>query len=396
MFFSVFAFVNGFSQDTGGFIPKWSNGYKLESADKMFKMKFGGRIMWDNAFFIQDDSLDTHFGTLTSGSEFRRIRFFNSGTIYNNIAYKLQFDFAGGKVAVKDAFVTIKGIPGVGNIQMGHFKEPIRLESLTSSKYIPFMERSFNDDLLESRNSGIMLYNDLFDSRLSWQAGLFRGANSAGDDKNAGQGYAVTARVTGLPFIKEEKNQMLHLGAAFSMRNPNSDEYETESRPEAHLGHKYVSTGTIARVDKINMFNVEAALVMNALSFQGEYMMASMDTLGAGSALYSFNSYYVQAGYFLTGESRPYKSSLAGFSRVKPNKNFGNGEGGPGAWEIALRYSSVNLNSSDVAGGEQTAITAGLNWYLNPATRLMANYVLAQVAGEGDVSVFQFRVQLDF
>jgi phosphate-selective porin OprO and OprP len=54
--------------------------------------------------------------------------------------------------------------------------------------------------------------------------------------------------------------------------------------------------------------------------------------------------------------------------------------GGWGAWEIAGRYSVVDLNDqlgtpSGVAGGKQTIYTAGLNWYVNRNIRFMFNYL---------------------
>ena len=54
--------------------------------------------------------------------------------------------------------------------------------------------------------------------------------------------------------------------------------------------------------------------------------------------------------------------------------------GGWGAWEIAARYSVVDLNDrlgspDGVAGGKQAIITAGLNWYVNRNIRFMINYL---------------------
>ena len=63
------------------FSAKWDNGFKVESADKNFKLKFGGRIMVDHAFFSQNNDLESVFGELgtKNGTEFRRARFFHQG-----------------------------------------------------------------------------------------------------------------------------------------------------------------------------------------------------------------------------------------------------------------------------------------------------------------------------
>jgi phosphate-selective porin OprO/OprP len=120
----------------------------------------------------------------------------------------------------------------------------------------------------------------------------------------------------------------------------------------------------------------------------------------------SFSGFYAFASYFITGESRAYIPSEASFGRVKPKNNFGLKSGsGPGAWEVALRYSYVDLNDEDVQGGEENNVTAGLNWYLNPNVRIAFNYIFAHVedsnAGtrflkEGDTNIFQTRFQIAF
>jgi phosphate-selective porin OprO/OprP len=391
----IFGFFIGLSltiqaQEKPTWTSTWSNGYKVERSDKMFKMKFGGRIMMDWAFFAQDDDIEAAFGELKSGVEFRRLRFFNSGQIYERIKYKVQLDFSGGDISFKDVYMEVTEVPALGNLRIGHFKEPFRLEALTSSKYITLMERSQHIPFSPERNSGIMFHNSTDNGKISWQAGFFRNADSAGDDPEVNGGFNLTARLTGLLMKNDEKKQLLHLGLGFSHRNPDNDSYRVRARPEAHLSSRYVNTGTIDEVDNINLFNVEAAFVQGSFSAQAEYLSAAVSAVED----YSFGAYYGQLSYFLTGESRKLKSSYAGFDRVKPKKNFGS-EGG-GAWELALRYSSIDLNDADVEGGKLNDITLGLNWYLNPATRMMFNYIYADVKDLGKSSIVQTRFQVDF
>ncbi len=397
----VFSFTAGFSQETptNPFSFKWDNGFKLESQDKQFSLKFGGRIMVDHAYFSQNDELDSNFGPLISksGTEFRRARLFMSGTVYSNVEFKFQLDFASGDVAFKDVYIGITNIPAVGTIRIGHIKEPFRLDALTSSKYTTFMERSFLMDFSQERNNGILVFNDFFGKRLSAQAGAFRMASSNGNDILADDGYVLTGRITGLAIQNTEKRQLLHLGLGYSYRKPESKTYSVSSRPEAHLGPNYINTETIENAENINLANFEAALVSGPFSLQAEYLTATVNNnTDATFNKYNFESYYGQLSYFITGESKNYKSSYEGFDRVKPKKNFGGKDKGAGALEVALRYSNSDLNNNDVLGGQQADITLGLNWYLNPVTRIMINHVWANIEDKGTASILQGRLQIDF
>ncbi len=65
----------GFSQEStetkkeNPFSIKWDNGFKVESLDKNFKLKFGGRVMIDHAYFFQNTDMDENFGELEVPAE---------------------------------------------------------------------------------------------------------------------------------------------------------------------------------------------------------------------------------------------------------------------------------------------------------------------------------------
>ena len=375
--FSLLMLSIGNSQD---FTAKWGNGYKLSSSDGEHSLKFGGRIMSDYAIWNNGDET-------FSGTEFRRVRFFNSGKVYGNMKYKLQLDFAAGGVSFKDVYMEV-AMPYAGNVKVGHFKEPFRLEALTSSKYITFMERALPIAFSPERNVGVMLHESFMDDKLSIQAGLFREASS-GNDKMIDDVRNITTRITFLPINND--NNLLHLGAAFSSRSSSDDTYSVSSRAENHLGTKLLDMD-LDNVTGMNLMGAEMAFVMGSFSVQGEYVMNSVEAMED----YSFSGYYGQVSYFLTGEKRKYKNSLAGFDRVKPNKNMKEGEG-LGAFELAARYSSMDL--SEAHAGTLNDITVGLNWYLNPCTRLMFNYVMGTLDDHGvenTENTFQCRIQIDF
>jgi len=368
-----------FSQN---FNSSWNNGFKISSDDGALKLRFGGRIMFDYAFWNTTvNGEDESF----SGSEFRRVRLFNSGQVYKNVKYKVQFDFADEEVSFKDVFMEITKVPFIGNVKVGHFKEPFRLEALTSSKYNTFMERGLPIAFSPERNVGFMLHNSFMDNKLSIQAGIFQDGLS---DKEQNGNRNITSRISYLPI--NNNDQLLHLGIGFSHRKNSDKSYSVSTRPENNLGNKLISA-SIENVEQTNLIGTEMAWVMGPLSIQGECVMNTVDA----DETYNFTSYYGQISYFLTGEKRKYKNSLAGFDRVSPGKNLGNE--GIGALELAARYSSMDL--SEANGGILNDITLGLNWYLNPSTRIIFNYVMgiADINSEDvNENTLQMRMQIDF
>ena len=379
-------------EDDNSFPLTWNNGLQFESQNGQFKVKFGGRIQNDWAFFSQDDSLKSKFGNLNNGTEFRRIRLYNSGLLYGNVKYKLQLDFAGGGIAFKDVYIALTKLPVIGNVKMGHFKEPFRLEVQTSSNYIMFMERAPTTSFMPERSTGLMLHNHALKKRLTWAIGTFRNSDKFGNDKGR-DNYNATGRLTGIPVYDEDDHRILHLGMAYSYRNPSANSYLVKSKPETHIANDYINTDTIYNANNIHLFSEEFAFVLGPLSIQGEYLLSFVNT---PDKTYEFFAYYGMIGYFLTGEHRNYLTSTGSFGPIKVKNNFNSQAKGWGALEIALRYSSVNLNSKDVKGGQLNDITVGLNWYLNPATRIMINYILAQLNDVGSASIVQLRFQVNF
>lgn len=278
-----------------------------------------------------------------------------------------------------------------------------------------FMERALPNAFAAGRNTGLMLHNAELDNRLTWAAGIFEDADDFGDSFNDFSDYNVTARVTGLPWYEEEGRKLLHLGLSYShrFRSEDNTDFRFRARPEAHITDARIVDTKEFAADDVDLINPELALVLGPFSLQGEYFYTSVDAADTDDP--DFDGYYVYGSYFLTGEHRKYKASRGHFDRVKPKQNFHPTEDGWGAWEMGLRYSTIDLTDEDITGGEADNITVGLNWYRNPNVRVMCNYVncdLEDRVGDekdrdgnviriidvdnDDVDIFQVRFQIDF
>jgi len=272
-----------------------------------------------------------------------------------------------------------------------------------SGRYLTFMERSAAVEAFwPERNLGAMFYNTALEERLVWAAGGFtevddNNPNSLVLDSN----WRAVGRVAGQPWWDEESKgrKFVHLGISGSYYEPRDGAHRFRSRPEAHLAPRFVDTGSIP-ADHSVLVGTEAALVYGPFSVQGEYFRNWVSATTTTGDSPSFDGYYLFGSWFITGESRAYRRATGAFDRLRPTNNFGLGEhSGAGAWELALRYSRVNLNDEGISGGRMHDYTAGVNWYLNPNMKIQFNYTLANLESdglEGNTHIFQTRFATDF
>lgn len=388
----------------------WKDGLRVERKDGKIKTRWGGRIMLDWADISADkafeDALvaDGETGPLEgTGVEFRRLRFFTSGTLYETMGYKLQVDFVGQDIDLKDAYIDFLKVPYVATnvLRIGHNKEPISLGELTSSKYITFMERSLpTQAFAPGRNTGILLWNSVLNKRLVWEAGYYYDVGDSGDFFDDFSNTNFSARVAGTPWYQDESH-LLHVGLGYShkFRNKDKTTLRFRAQPETHITDvRLANTGSFS-ADGADLLNLEAALVFGPFSVQGEYFWLKTDAPAVMDP--EFDGWYAYGSWFITGENRKYDQKGGTFGRVKPNNNFHIGQPGWGAFELALRYSELDLTDELIAGGEEQDITAGLNWYINPSIRFMFNYINADLENRSgvpndDIDIVQARFQVDF
>ncbi len=403
------------------------------SAARKMSVKAGGRFYVDDVFFGQNAGSMATLGDAQDTLFVRTARMFLEGEGFGVIGYKIEVDFAAvksyttgpadpgahthaltgvGVNSFKDVYISVSDLPWLGTVRVGHFKEPLSLEELTSSRFITFMERSLLNVFAPDRNIGIMATQVTASQNATLSIGVFRTIDDkppfiADDD----HGDAVTLRGTWLPWYDEatEGRGLLHLGLGYSARNVDDPVQRVRQREEIAVGPYVVDTGEFGNVTDIQIFNPEVAFVYGPFSVQSEYIGATYVRNGGVGDAY-FDGIYVQAGYFLTGENRVYDRQAGAFTRVRPYENFfrvrdqnGYVFTGKGAWEVAYRYSYLDLNhpSALVFGGWDSSHTFGVNWYLNPYTRLMFNYIHSDLGVPGQqantfLDVFAMRAQIDF
>jgi phosphate-selective porin OprO/OprP len=389
---------------------KWSNGFKLNRNDGAFKLQFGGRIQNDWAMVDLNEPLKNAIGGEGHGTEFRRARLFFSGTVYDRVVFRAQYDFANtgdDKGDIKDAYIGLIKLGPIDKVLVGHMKESFSLDALTSSKHITFMERALTETFAPGRNTGFAIHDNVLDKRILWQAGAFKDSDDAAFGFDDDGKWNLTGRVVGVPLYEDDGKKVVHLGFAYNhqFRGGNDFMLRYRRRPESHLAPYMADTGSMIPTNNINLINPEIAIVWGPASFQAEYTRSFVNG-DDGTRNTTFWGTYVQLSYFLTGEHRNYKLGSGNFGRVKPNANFNPLKGDWGAFQVGVRYSYLDLNDEFVRGGKMWDITAAVNWHLFPNTRVSLNYVHSELDNrlispdpddvDGNADIVQARFQLDF
>lgn len=379
---------------------------EISSGDWSAKVR--GRLMLDWATVDGDAAvLPGEDDYIENAIEARRARLGIEGKMPMKTAYKLDVSYnaADSDIKIEDAYLQWK--TPAGKLTAGQHKPPVSLEKQTSSLHTTFMERAaFTDAFGFKRRVGVSI-NPSGDN-WSVKAGVF-GANLEKEYSN--EGYMLALRGTYAPI--NEKDRVLHLGASVNHEDleESSGKFKAYQRPQVHQEQRFLNTWDVTAESVLN-YGVEGAAVIGPFSAQAEYSKLELDTPSGSDP--ELEGYYVDLSWFLTGESRKYKASKGAFDRVTPKAVVG--EGGWGAWQVALRYDHLDLTDVNPenmgpltpgTGGEQDAIIAGVNWHLNDYVKLMANYSHVEIKDseqnyevtgvtDNEINAFQLRAQVDW
>lgn len=375
---------------------------------------FGGRVQSDWTFNVDEsDDYENQLGaSAKDGFEFRRVWLNTSGSISENVDFKVQAGIS-NNVSLKDVYINVTDIPVLPHLKIGKFKEPYSLSEQTSSKYLTFLERpNVKNVFSQGRNPGFLTSNQHFGEKINWAFGVFTPDNDGVNQPMTEGDYNLATRVTSPIYANSKYSQLVHLGLSLGRRSGGNGSYDNSAGPEVSRGGANLIGVDIGDVENSDVIGLELATVAGPFSLQGEYSELTVNrTSGDDPAL---ESSYLMGSYFLTGERRPYDAKSGSFGRVQPNapfKGVSPPESGAGAWEVAARWSNTDFTdatsfgltsgqwSSASANSNSKAdiLTAGLNWYPTAHTRWMLNYVDAQQDdADVDAQWVSTRVQYDF
>ncbi|MBM4001871.1 MAG: hypothetical protein FJ295_01085 [Planctomycetes bacterium] len=426
---------------------QWNNGLELSSKNRDFRVHVGGRTQLDVGWFSVDRSVNSNINTpYGDGADFRRARLRVDGTMYELIDWAAEYDFVNSVrvrnqpgsptnpgffdeavTAPTDLWWTFKELPIVGNLRIGNQKEAIGFEHLVSSRFLPFMERSYNQDTFyggafNGFAPGISVFNTYGPDELGvWQLGLYKPCNSVFAFNTGDGDYSVVGRVTRLLWYVNEGEGLLHVGVSGKQATGVSQAgvdgrilpFRTRDAIRTGLSVNWSIPASITLFgDDLQQVNSEIAAVYGPWTLQAEYLVSGYQdarTTFAGAPVGTavYHGGYVQILKFLTADHDHYNKKTGVFERVKPTENFFLVRDdancrcfGTGAWQVGARYDYLDLNDLGLNGGILHNATLGLNWFLNPNMRMQFNYIAtyrdAPAAGDGWIQGWGMRFAHDF
>jgi phosphate-selective porin OprO/OprP len=385
-------------------VPTWKGGPEFADKEAGFTFKPRGRIQYDAGYVWNPDD-DPNGALLTRNlgfnSRVRRIRLGAEGTIPGGFGYKFEMDYANGSVGFGDAIITYAPSGKPYSFSIGNQETLNGLEQITSSRFTSFMERAaFDDAFVNTRRIGLNLGYVNSAGDLRFNAGLFAGHSI--DSSFDNESWIAATRAVYSPVLG---GNQFHFGANFQHRkfqsNNNGTTASSSGQPSTNQLARYrarpfTQTTDVRFVDSGNfaaksddIFGLEFGGIFKSLHIaaEGQYLKSNAygtgDTLSfaSGSNLNRFPgdtvtvlvpdgdpSYwggYIEAGYFLTGETRGYKNGL--WDRTKVLKPFS--KGGWGAVQINGRVDYLDLDDNGVMEGFNNNFQTGTSAASNNYTR---------------------------
>ena len=378
----------------------------IATSDGRFSATLHGVMQLDTAKYFQKDHLPTQVTArdLSGGANFRRARIGVDGKLYGSFDYNILFDFGGGGAEdagrVQEMWVQYSGLKPL-RFRVGSFAPPLGLEDAASTNGALLPERPAVADVARNLaggdtriGGGVIGNGDHWFASAIWTGPLVQSLNSGATAFNAPifdeqQGYALRAAATPLYGV----DWLIHVGANASVVTQPTDlgpaaaaryALQLRERPELRVdGTRLVDTGQID-AKGAQALGLELAAQKQNLTIQGEYFDIRLDRRNpaAGVTDPKFSGWYLEAGWVLTGERRKYNTATAAFDAPPVDKPFDPAKGVWGAWELAARYSTLDLNYAEnsaltanrVRGGQQDIWSAGVNWFPNPAGKFMLDY----------------------
>ncbi|WP_242120780.1 OprO/OprP family phosphate-selective porin [Sphingomonas lacusdianchii] len=348
----------------------WSKGTpEFVSADGALSFRPRGRILIDAGTTTGSDVANRN----VTATQARSLRLGIEGTFGKHLSYLLEGDFADNEVAIKSAYLawTTGFLGEQAEFALGNRLNDRGLDGSSGTIAVPFLERNVvAQGIIPARGFfGLGAAARVYGK--GWHVGVQLSGDDIANPGTAGDGMTIAARAHWNPVRTDD--WLVHLGLWGFHERLASD----VSRPTRSIavGGFYndnlrIAPGSFPGPVSGDGYGVELGTFHHSLWAYAEAGSRQLANR-AGDTTHQ-NAWAVQGGWFLTGETPPYLTRGGVWSRPKVLRPFTTG--GSGAVELAARYEELDYSDNPTAG-RGTALTLGVNWYLNNFVRLQLNAI---------------------
>jgi len=365
---------------------------------------FVGALMLDRQFWLsQDDDSKAQVGDLSEfeGGQIRGLRLGVVGSLnfkrpWHYIVFAATHTFDKGfDVDTTDEFTWFDyrldiPLPADLSLSVGKHRQLLTMERVQSMAVLPMQERSaVNDAFLPSREHGIIL-SGMAGEWSTWAVGAFNDWIDS-DESFSDTSEHFVGRVTYVPVVSEDESNLLHLGLGARYSDAKQP-LRSGTEPEFNNAPRFVDTGEIL-ADNAMTYSLEAYWLKGPFLAGFEYLGVDVNSETSGDPF--FSGYSITGSWTVTGETRAYHKRSGTFGAPPVSRPVN--QGGWGSFEIASRYSYLDLTEGTVDGGEMDILSFGVNWWLTRSTQLSMNYrtiSLDRFGMQGDSSGFNVRLLL--
>ncbi|HEY0300421.1 MAG TPA: porin [Rhizomicrobium sp.] len=373
----------------------------VTSSDGRFSLAIRAIGQYDLAYFMQGAGARQFAAAngpdLSSGGNWRRAQLGIQGKVFGDWNYFLNYDFGGGASSgnelqgrIQQAYVEYAAL-APWYFRVGAIPVSSNLEDATGAGDVIFLERNAPSDLSRSLAAGdgrdaiaVVYAADTLFASLAYTGNKVAETTLFFDEQQA-----VVARGAKLFSIDGDTKVLVSGAGSWVFRGPDATAGAGSARnitlqdgpelTEDDNSIRLVTTGALNTSSAWN-YGLEAAGEWRNFYAQAGYFGFGVDQMAAGAPTLNFDGWYAQATWIMTGESRPYNVANGAFANPKPRIPFSLDGWGPGAWELAARYSDLDLNdhagvlgaalpAGGIRGGDQRIVTVALNWYPNNALK---------------------------
>lgn len=320
--------------------------------------------------------LSTEFASYTSkgdnesiNSNIRNARINVKGKASQDLSYFLEADFAVSDVTkqLKKLYIDYSAFDPVF-LRIGRFTQDFgtMTSDLLPERNPIFCLAKFNEDGVRLSTHGD-----------NWYSSVAITSNNYDSKSEAKDSKSFFLRTSYAPIY--EGRRVVHTGASYAKHLPNSS--NTEIAIKQGFENQFLDRAVnivkddnnINNINYMDSYGLDLGYLDGPFSVQSEFVESKLSTKTYNSNY--FNGGYVQVAYTLTGEQRGYDAKSNRFAYITPREDFNIQDKTYGAWELAFRYSIVDLNGQSIKGGRMANYASSLNWYLNKNTSLMFTYI---------------------